>query len=210
MSLFSYISFPRPVDKSCLTSKFDKSKAFKVGEIRGTELEKQIKGGLSRLLSDNVTVYLGNETDFWGMNIFDKHIESFDAVFNNEFIYRLEADFEFGDTEKLIKQCMEIYHSSSEDEKGGQTEAEFMEEAVKLAYDKKHRAALCRQQLSDIVVLNAESGECIEIFSVWLGNDIIDIFGPPAEVRRIRIEEVATSELLNLQENVKFEISSME
>ena len=206
MSLYSYISFPRPVDTSCLVSKFDKAKAFKVGDLRGTELEKQIDGGISSQLPDNVTVYLGDMTDLWGINIFDKHTESFDTVFNNKFIYRLEGDFDFGDTEKLIEQSMEIYHNSSEEENGGQTEEEFMEFSVKLANDKKCCATLCRQQLNDIVVLNAKPGESIEIYSIWTGNESSDTYGPPTEVKKITNEEVATTELLNLQENVKIEI----
>jgi len=54
MSLFSYISFPRQVDTSCLKRKFDESKSFTIGEIRGTELEvqweKQYGGSIVNLL----------------------------------------------------------------------------------------------------------------------------------------------------------------
>jgi hypothetical protein len=208
MSLFSYIAFPRPVDKSCLKSAFDKSKAFTVGEIRGTDLEKQIPGGISDQLPDNVNVYLGDMSDFWGMNIFDKRDESFQNTFKNEFIYCLEADFNFGSQDEFIRQSMEIYRNSAKEERGGQTEAEFMEFARQIADDKKARAALCRQQLYDIFQLNVKPNESIEIYSVWLGENS-GAFAPPTEIRVIDITQVLSSDLLDLQEYVKLEISRM-
>ncbi|MDR0569598.1 MAG: hypothetical protein LBG71_00020 [Clostridiales Family XIII bacterium] len=263
MSLFSYIAFPRPVDKSCLTSRFDKSKAFTVGELRGTDFERQINGGLNGL-PDCVNVYLGDMSDFWGMNILDKHTESFQNTFKNEFIYRLEADFGFGNPDEYFKECEEIYRRCGEDERGGQSEAEFMEFARKTFNHIQGNVALCRRQLYDIFQLNiiapptkhcgfadlfsvrprgpfsprlkcyprrgladtifrrppnnlgrnfkqdrynAKPGECIEIFSVWLGGENADTFGPPAEVRVIDAEQVLSSALLDLQAGVKFEIS---
>jgi hypothetical protein len=189
-----------------LESKFDKSKAFTVGEIRGTDLEKQIKGGLSDLLPDDLNVYLGDiMADFQGMRIFEKYAESFGDTFKNECIYRLEADFLFRDLEQTIKASMEIYDNGSEDENGGQTAEEFIEFIRSMVKNMNGNAALCRQQLYDIVQLNIQPGEVVEIYSAW--GDYKDFgFGPPAIVKAITPEQISTSELLDLQDNVKFEI----
>jgi hypothetical protein len=189
-----------------LESKFDKSKAFTVGEIRGTDLEKQINGGLSDLSPDDLNVYLGDiMVDFQGMRIFEKHTESFDNIFKNEFIYRLEADFRFRDLEQTIKTSMEIYDNGNENENGGQTAEEFIEFTRSMVKNMNSNAALCRQQLYDIVQLNIQPGEVVEIFSEWGDHQGLGS-GPPAKVVAIAPEQISTSELLDLQDNVKFEI----
>ena len=206
MSLFSYIAFPSPVDKSCLKSKFDQSKAYKVGEIRGTDLEKLIEGGLSGLLPDDAMVYLGDWSDFNGIQIFDCGEALFDGVFANQHIYGLQAEFAFCDPEETIRRGMEIYHNGTEEENGGQTEAEFMAFLSNMAKEADDRAALCRQQLSDLMRLNLKPGEMVEIFSAWVDHRNIFRFGPPVETRKIDARQIAVAESLDLQDCLKWEI----
>ena len=101
MSSFSYIAFPREVDKSCLHSKFDESKAFTIGEIRGTELEKQY-GYSTEGLPDNLRVYLGDWFDFHGVKIFERGEVSFNDVFANPYIYGIQATFKLLDENETL------------------------------------------------------------------------------------------------------------
>jgi hypothetical protein len=188
-----------------LENKFDKSKAFTVGEIRGTDLEKQIQGGVSSLLPDDLNVYLGDMANFGGMHIFDTHAESFNGVFKNVFIYCLEADFDFRDLEEAVKNAMEIFDNGSETENGGQTAEEFVEFTRDMVNQMNGNAALCRRQFYDIVQLNIQPSEVVEIFSVWVDDNDFN-FGTPAKVQVIAQEQISTSELLDLQDNVKLEI----
>jgi len=141
--------------------------------------------------------------DFLGMSIFENDAGTFHSVFTNEFVYSIEASFVFCDPEEIIKDGMEVYCNSSEEEKGGQTETEFREYLRNLASEKNAHATLCRQQLRDIVQSNLIPGEAIEIYSAWVDKRNVFDFGPPTEVRVIDVEQISTSELLDLQESVK-------
>ena len=186
MSLFSYISFPRGVDTSCLKSRVDKSKIFTVGELRkNKKLSKA-----DEQLPDNVAIYLGDFNDLYELSVFDNKKAKFKNVFKNPFIYELEARFN-----------IEI----NEPESGIDTTG--MEDFIKkLDKDIAEHIVRCRQQLYDLVQFNTKPGEIVEIYADWADNRNIFKFGPPRETRIINSEQILESELLDTQEKLKIEI----
>ena len=199
MSAFSYISFPREVDKSCLISKFNESKHFLVGEIRGTEIEKQYLDVLRersphmnvslesiRQLPDNMSVYLGDESDFHGITINDKYGATFNGVFTNQFIYSFTAGFK-PNYDRLSPRPNIIHDGMSEADKA------FLQQMKKNMSDND---TLCRQQLYEIVILNIKSNEIVEIYTDWVDNRNIFDFGPPEDVIMLDAEQILSSELL--------------
>jgi len=150
-------------------------------------------------------IYLGDITDYDEMRIFELDSASFRGVFKNDFVYCLEARFDFCDSKEAIDRGMEIFRKLTEAQKDGMTEDEFMEGLIKGNNDTKNYVTLCRQQLYDIVQLNTQPDEIVEIYSVWGDHNTFD-FGPPVETKSIYVERISTSESLDLQDNVKFEI----
>ena len=206
MSLLSFISFPREVDTSCIKSKIDKSKIVKVKDLKGTEWEKDYIG-----LPDNIEVYIGSESDSHELQVYEKHLTvSFKKVFNNQYIYSINALFtklEFvepaGSIDKILDE-IEKYDG-----------VRMSEEVYKKQSQKYHREieqeiiihiAHCRKQLYDLVKYNTNTGEIVEIFSGWVRTSDPVKLGPPKETRILDIEEVLISELLDLQSNLKIEI----
>ena len=207
MSLFSYIAFPREVDTSCLISNVDESKKVTVGELKGTELECLYQG-----LPDEMPVYLGDSSDFWGVQIFELDFASFNGVFKNDFVYCLDADFTFRDLKEAIDSGMKSFHYCKGmkalyylTEADKWTEEECMEGIIKGYNDTKKRVTLCRQQLYDVVQRNMHPGETVEIYSVWVHGDECN-FGPPVGIKSIYVEQIPISESLDLEDNVKLEI----
>ena len=171
------------MDKSCLKSKYDKSKSFTIKEIRGTELEKQFKGDITNL-PDDMSVYLGDWSDLHGLTIHDKGIATFDDVFTNQFIYCFGSPF--AHPFKLF------------DEKNFIRSKEY-----------KDNATLCRQQLYDLVYFNTRPNEVVEIYAEWIKQKNIYDFGPPEETIKLNINQILTSELLDTKEKIKIEIHNM-
>ena len=203
MSLFTYISFPRQVDKSCLISKIDKSKIFTVFEIRGTELEKQLDYSLDGL-PDELGVYLGDEDDFQGTEICDNEEASFINVFNNRFIYCLEAEFKLIDAEKHITDYMSFFSEYIADN-GDASESEYMEYLHNSVKRDKDNVALCRKQLKELVLLNIQPNEMVEMYSEWISENI-SVMGPPQETVILETSEILTSDLLRNENKRKIEI----
>ena len=202
MSLFSYIAFPREVDTSCLHSKFDKSKAYTVGEIRGAELEQQFNGNINDL-PDDLNVYMGDWSDFHGIHVFDRGSASFDAVFANKHIYSFQATLRLIDEASFSAESHRIY---MEDDDPDMNEEEFLSFSHSLIKENRNDVAICRQQLYDIVLCNVKAGEAVEIYSDWVDHRNIFSFGPPKTRIRLEVEDVLTSEQLDLQENTVIEI----
>lgn len=201
MSLFSYISFPRQVDTSCLQSKFDKSKAFTVAEIRGTELD---NGNLDDF-PDGALVYLGDIfTDFQGMSIFDNQDASFTDVFTNKFIYSFQATFELLDAEKYIEECMRIFHDDDIDN-GDMSEADHMSFVYGMIQNNKDDVAICRKQLYELIQVNTYPNEIIEIYSEFVDHINFNL-GPAKEKIILDLSQVLTSELLQTEDKIKIEI----
>jgi len=176
MSSFSYISFPREVDISSLQSKVDESKMSTIGEIRGTEFDT----GCIENLPDHLNVYLGDFADFHGIQIFDRGEAEFDNVFTNKYIYSFQAAFKFNDAEEddIINKIFGNHNDN---------------------------AALCRRQLYDIVKKNIRPNEVVEIFTGLVDGIKFD-FGPPKVKIIFDLEEVHTSEMLELEIDAVIEI----
>ena len=114
MSSFAYISFPREVDKSCCSErKIDDPEAFRIENIRGTEMEKQciryFGNGFS-CLTEELTMYLVDWfNEFHGIEIFDIQEDlMFDGVFTNQFIYNFTGDFRLRDEKSVLEECNAI------------------------------------------------------------------------------------------------------
>ena len=204
MSAFSYISFPREVDKSCLISRVDESKCFLLGEIRGTEIEKQYLDVLRErtskdiqvtletisILPDNMIVYLGDESDFHGISISAGHSATFNDVFTNQFIYAFMA----------------IFKNNNDNNNYIDTDSDSWRRIQK---DWNDNDKICRQQLYDIVQANIKPNEIVEIYTDWVDNRNIYNFGPPAEVAMIDAEQILSLESLsknNFCSGIKIEI----
>jgi len=161
MSLFSYISFPREVDKNYLTKLYSRDKS---------ELTEPIP---IRLINDMCNVAV--------TNIYN--------VFFNKFIYEFLAS--------LNLYQSNIYIDMNEQEKN---------EWYRVERDMKNRTVYHRKQLYDIIKLNIKTNEFVEIHSIFVyqikGKDIFD-FKPPKEIRKISIEEILTSELLECDRDLK-------
>ena len=181
MSAFSYISFPREVDTSCLISRIDESKYFLFGDIRGTETEKQVldvfrerspkDANISletlRNMPDEISVYLGDECDFHGISIFDDNSgATFNDIFTNQFIYGFTADFQ----------------------------------------NANDNSKICRQDLYNIIQTNINPNEIAEIYTDWVDHRNIFNFGPPEKVVVIDAEQILASDLLDTEFRVKIEI----
>ena len=221
MSLFSYISFPREIDRSCLISHFDNSKSFLLNEIRGTELEKQYLSILVKnittniippvpieqlysLLEENIKhqpddtwIYLGDSiesTDLYsGISINSTSQIMPDNIFTNRFIYDLLASFKIDKQNVYFESCNNI----NEEDKNNWYYTE------KTMID---RAIYHRKQLYDIVKSNIKFNEFVEIYSIYVhqinGEDIFN-FDLPTEIRQINVEEILTSKLLDFDSNLK-------
>ncbi|MDR3277273.1 MAG: hypothetical protein LBT12_00745, partial [Oscillospiraceae bacterium] len=176
MSFFSYISFPRKADTSCLSNKLDKSKVFTVAEIRGTGLD----NGSLDALPDGANVYLGDlVTDSQGIRVFDNRGASFIDVFTNRFIYCLEAAFELLDVEKYIEACMKIIYDDEPDN-GNMNEEDHMNFVYGMIEHNKADVAICRKQLYELVQINTNPDETVEIYTEWVSGAIAEL-GPAKE-----------------------------
>jgi len=206
MSYFSYIAFPRKVDISCLESKFDKSKAFTVGEIRGTDLEKQWEahnGGSLAELPDELGVYFGDfYNDFLGIEILDIYMAiDLDGIFTNPFVYNFEGRFNLLNEEELLNGYKEIRVQNETE----WDEAELLSEvktAVKNNYDNVN---FCKKQLYDIARLNLKPNEAIEIYTGWMGNDKSK-FKPLKNTIEIDVEDIFELSQLDLVDRTKIVI----
>lgn len=81
------------------------------------------------------------------------------------------------------------------------------ESRSKYEQESKRYIARCRKQLYDLVKYNTKSGEIFEIFSEWTPDTIK--LKPPQEIRVIKIDEVLTSKLLDMQDRVKIKIQNI-
>ena len=206
MSLFSYIAFPRPVDTSCIESKFDESKSYTIGDIRGTELEEQWEkqfGGSLEGLPDNLSVYFGDWwSDFHGISIHDKH-EDFNNIFTNRFIYGFEGEFQLLDEERVMEGYRERQGCFPENEES----AETLDHLNKMIKSNKENVAICKKQLYDVVMLNINPNESVEIYSDWADNRNIFDFDSPEKEIVIDAESVSSSELIDMQPGTKIVIT---
>jgi hypothetical protein len=199
MSVFSFISFPRKVDTSCLKSRVDKSKHFLLGDIKGTEIENQVLDVFRqrstkdipitledlRNLPDEVGVYLGDISDYHGISILDQCGATFNDVFANPFIYDFYGEF------------TNYNHRSN-------TDSDFIRRLKEGVYDND---TLCRQQLCDVVQANLKPNEFIELYADWIDDNNSFNFGPPEYHTVIDAEQILTSELLgNDNTGIKIEI----
>lgn len=198
MSMFSYISFPVKVDKNCLKSSFDKSKAFTVAELKKTALANQFEQNLKRL-PDELNVYLGDFSDLQGISIFDTDGESFNNVFENKYVYCFEASFK---TAK--KHNSRIYGRVYEQKEKQSQQDAFI---AKIFGNAQDHDMLCRKQLYDIIQLNLRIGEKIEIYSEHISGMICSHdFGPFEQKIILESKQILISEQLRLEDKVKIEI----
>ena len=191
MSAFSYISFPREVDTSCLISRVDESKYFLIGDIRGTEIEQQclevfierssgeipVSLDVFRNLPDEGSIYLGDMSDFHGISILDCHGATFNDVFTNQFIYSFMATFKNNDNNNFLVDI----------------DSEFFR---RLEKDMNDNDKICRQQLYDIIQANINQDEIVEIYTDWVDNRNNFNFGPPEEAVIIDAEQIFSLESL--------------
>ena len=213
LSLFSFIAFPREVDKSCLKSRVDESKKVRVEDLNETELERNNIG-----IPDNVEVYLGDLDDFDELDVYEKEPWfSFDEVFENQFVYSMNALFRFARLERIemsieeelehIEKYLGIHMAKGEllkeKAEAGEVRERSREKTTKYI-------GRCREQLNDLVKHNIGSGEIVEIYSGW-ASDYRSSYklGPPKETRVLNVEEVLVSELLDLADELKIEITRM-
>lgn len=201
MSFFSYISFPRQVDTSCLTSGFDKSKAFTIAEIRGTDLD---NGNLNNF-PDDAKVYMGDVfTDSQGIQIFENVEASFTDVFKNRFIYSFLATLELLDAEKYIKDCRSYLLDDNIDG-SSISEEEFIDFTTKMIEYNKDSVALCRKQLYDIIRINTCPNEIVEIYTEYSSGFNFN-FGPVKDKNILNLQQILTSDLLRIEDKLKIEI----
>jgi len=208
MTLYSFITFPRVADTSCLKSMVDMPKMFQVKDLKGTEWEKDCVG-----TPDDAYVYLGDSSDFDELQIGDSDPRhTFVEVFENQYVYSMTAQFNVYtpdaetndmDIERTLEAILEY---------GGirMTKDEYLKQRdeswiVAKKESEKH-VARCRSQLYDLVKLNTSPGETMEIYSVWINKPGIFEFGPPTETRVIDVAEVLTSDLLDEEDGLRTEI----
>ena len=208
VSLLSYIAFPREVEMSCLKSMIDRSKMVKIKDLKGTIWEKNYIG-----LPDDLVVYIGNSSDSDELQIYEKdpHI-SFKKVFENRFIYRINAKFSVYKPEvNMAEMDIEgILKSIQEYDGTSMTKEDFLKQSEELGVElekrNKRHVTRCRKQLYDLVKFNTDFGEKVEIFCGWVRTPNPVKLGPPKEKIVIGLNDVLTSELLCLQHKLKIEI----
>jgi len=142
---------------------------------------------------------------------------SFRRVFENPFIYALDAAFTYCEAIKLdilakaesasmsVADYMRVFaeeaHTSME-----KTLREMDRYGLSHKNAKMRQALRCRTQLYDIVQLHTHAGETVEIFSCVVRSPGPAKLGPPKETITLRPEEVLVSALLDLRDRLKFEI----
>ena len=197
MSLFSYISFPREVDKRCLINTIDDSKSISIDKISDIEFIKSAPEDM--IYPYDTRIYLKDSTAIQtlssGISINSTNIIIPDNIFKNKFVYDFFASL------KLFKQnpYVKSYVNMSKEERNTW---------YLLEKDMKDRTVYHKKQLYDILKLNLKLNEFSEIYSITVtvnqndGQDIYD-FGLPTEVRKIDLENVLTSKLLDCDSNLK-------
>ena len=206
MSLLSFIAFPREVDTSCIKSKIEKSKIVKVKHLKGTEWEKDYIG-----LPDNIEVYIGSENESHELQVYEKHLTvSFKKVFNNQYIYSINALFTKPEFVEPTGSIDKILDEIEKHDRVRMSEDEYIKKSQKhyreIEQETIIHIAHCRKQLYDLVKYNTNTGEIVEIFSGWVRTSNPVKLGPPKEIRIIEIEGVLTSKLLDIQDKLKIEI----
>lgn len=223
MSLYSFIAFPREVNTRCLKSRIDKSKIFKVKDLKGTEWAVNYIG-----LPDDEIVYIGDLSDLDELQIYERSSTMLlENVFINQFIYSMNAIF------KINKfDILDLIDINKRAETAGMNVDEYIktfekdtgisidEDIAQIKYYLKQSegyikeveqkninyVARCRQQLYELVKFNTIPGEVVEIFSGLVCSPNPIKFDLPIEKRVINLEEVLTSELIDMQDKLKIEI----
>jgi hypothetical protein len=185
MSLFSYISFPREVDTSILSSKFDPQKAYRVGDIKGREKEFGISIDMSRLPDDLMT-YTGPWSDFNGISI-SENLEgsTFKGCFKNEYIYKFGGELSYTGDPSLWDDT-----------------SEFVVDMMKNTLE---NIEISRKQLHDLLVHNLSQGEFVEIYSEYVSHTDFDL-GPHENEEIFFVDEILTSEKLATIDKLRIEI----
>jgi len=226
MSMFSFISFPRKVDKTCLKSIVDTSKLLTVKDLKGTEHESSYLG-----LPEKQRVYLGDSRDFDELRVFEKYSGfTFEKEFENEFVYEMQGllgvyqpAFDAA-TEKLGLSMEEIFFYASlgredlfSDHANPKRNNKFPEwEGIKKTLEESllWGSIRCTKQLHDVIWHNTVPGEFVEIYSgvdrskrVVFGKVVASknafTFGAPKEVVTLDAREVLTSPLLDVEDGLK-------
>ena len=209
MSLFSFIAFPRECDTSCLKSRYDKSKSVKMKDLKGTKWENDYIG-----CPDDAIVYLGDPGDSHELQIGEKDswFSKYEKAFDNPFIYSLGAMFI---PPKPITQSVsleEILDIIEEYDGVRMSKEEYIRESEEYGKVMKHQhiehVARCRKQLYDLVKFNTEPGETVEIYSYWVSGSGAVKLRAPKEKIVLHVEDVLTSELLDLRDRRKIEIQT--
>jgi len=197
MSLFSYISFPRAVDIRCLSLAFDKMRAFTVGEINGTEMEKLVCGSISDS-PDNLSLNFSESTSnllaaFQGVRIYENRNASLSNIFTNPFAYCLEATFDLIDIEEYFNEVTDVLCSGADNDVTSYTEG--IDFAHKLVKHNIEDVALCRKQLAELIKHNTRTNEIVEIYAQWVSGFVEDYnFGPAERKVIITLEQVPNSD----------------
>jgi hypothetical protein len=163
--------------------------------MRDTEFIERISKNI--ILPNDTQIYLKDNTELInlssGISINSTNRIISDNIFTNKFVYDFLASL------RLYKQnaYFKSYNNMNKEEKNN------------WYYTKKdmiNRTIYHRKQLYDIVRLNIKFNEFVEIYSIYVhqidGQDIFD-FGLPTEVRKINVEKILTSKLLDCDSNLK-------
>ena len=214
MSLLNWIAFPRKIDKSCLRTMVDKTKYFKVRELKGRSD-----------IPDSYVVYRGDYDDYKELGVWEYQSQFiFKKVFNNQCLYNFGGDFGYSSITKfddilgkaaVSKEELYYYAALGRYDLTGKTRAkelyrweEVKRRLVESGVEYIWFAARDRKQLYDLIKLNTFPGEVVEIYTDWVRSSD-DRVGPPKEIRIFDIEEVLTSDLFRLGDRLKIEIRNM-
>jgi hypothetical protein len=218
VSKFSWIAFPRELDKDCLKRMTDKSKRIKAKDLKETESE----GSQSTFL-DPIVGYSGDLYDLY--DLYDVYITeigfplTFKKVFANQYIYSMDGQFGIYDLDAMLKKVgLEkddlFYYASLSTDDFYRISNVDKKRLQRLRVDARRKldgngafwaGARCSKQLYDLIKHNTSSGEIVEIYSCYVrGSE--NRFGPPKETEVFGIEGVLTSDSLRLEDRIKIEI----